>query len=126
TVGDRDPRITKVGLLLRKSKMDELPQLINILKGEMSWVGPRPEVPKYVSLYSEDQRRVLSVRPGLTDIASIEYIEESQMLAKSQNPSEILPKKLELQLKYIENQSFTLDVSLIWKTFTKILQTLSK
>ncbi|MGB0425213.1 MAG: sugar transferase, partial [Flavobacteriales bacterium] len=123
--------ITKVGLLLRKSKMDELPQLINILKGEMSWVGPRPEVPKYVSLYSEDQRRVLSVRPGLTDIASIEYIEESQMLAKSQNPeetyiSEILPKKLELQLKYIENQSFTLDVSLIWKTFTKILQTLSK
>ena len=131
TVGDRDPRITSVGLFLRKSKMDELPQLINILKGDMSWVGPRPEVPKYVDLYSDSEKKVLSVRPGLTDLASIEYIEESELLSKSKNPEEtyinqILPHKLALQIEYIENQSMLYDLKLICRTLTKILRTLSK
>lgn len=131
TVGDRDPRITSTGWFLRKSKLDELPQLINILKGEMSWVGPRPEVPKYVALYNSDQRKVLSVKPGLTDYASLEYIEESELLATAKDPeavyiNEILPNKLELQLKYINTMGFWTDIRLIWQTFTKILQTLLK
>lgn len=126
TVGGRDPRITKIGYWLRKFKIDEFPQLINVIKGDMSIVGPRPEVRKYVSLYNEEQLKVLTVRPGLTDIASIEYIDENELLGKSVNPeetyiNEIMPKKLELNLRYIANQSLWLDIKLIFKTFLKII-----
>ncbi len=126
TVGGRDARITKIGYWLRKFKMDEFPQLINVIKGDMSIVGPRPEVRKYVSLYSSEQLKVLSVRPGLTDLASIEYIDENELLGNSTNPeatyiNEIMPKKLELNLKYIAHQSLWLDIKLIFKTFFKIL-----
>jgi lipopolysaccharide/colanic/teichoic acid biosynthesis glycosyltransferase len=126
TVGGKDPRITKIGYWLRKFKMDEFPQLINVIKGDMSIVGPRPEVRKYVDLYSEEQLCVLNVRPGLTDLASLEYIDENELLGKSTNPeatyiNEIMPKKLELNLKYIAHQSLWLDIKLIFKTFFKIL-----
>jgi lipopolysaccharide/colanic/teichoic acid biosynthesis glycosyltransferase len=101
TVGGRDPRITRAGYFLRKYKLDELPQLINVLLGDMSLVGPRPEVRKYVDLYSDEQRKVLSVRPGITDHASLEYFEENELLAKSDNPEEtyikdVMPAKLTL------------------------------
>jgi lipopolysaccharide/colanic/teichoic acid biosynthesis glycosyltransferase len=127
TVGSKDRRVTKFGYFLRKSKLDELPQLINILKGEMSVVGPRPEVEKYVKLYSDEQRKVLSVRPGLTDLASIEYINENEILGKSDNPEEdyihkIMPAKLALNLAYIEKQSFAFDLKLIFKTIFKIFK----
>ena len=120
TVG-KDPRITKVGHTLRKYKLDEIPQLFNILKGDMSVVGPRPEVPKYVALYNEEQKKVLAVRPGLTDLASIEYINENEVLSKSTNPEEtyikeIMPHKLKLNLVYIKKQSFFFDLQLIFKT----------
>lgn len=126
TVGDNDRRITRIGYFLRKYKLDELPQLFNIIKGDMSIVGPRPEVRKYVQLYNEHQRNVLKVRPGLTDYASIEYIAESELLAQSDNPEytyiqDIMPKKIELNLKYIENQSLRLDFELIIKTLLKII-----
>jgi lipopolysaccharide/colanic/teichoic acid biosynthesis glycosyltransferase len=126
TVGGKDPRITKVGYWLRKFKIDEFPQLINVIKGDMSIVGPRPEVRKYVSLYTNEQLKVLTVRPGLTDIASIEYIDENELLGKSANPeqtyiTEIMPEKLKLNLRYIEHQSLWLDIKLIFKTFFKIL-----
>ena len=126
TIGD-DNRITRCGHFLRKYKLDELPQLLNIIKGDMSIVGPRPEVRKYVDLYNEQQRKVLSVRPGLTDYASIEYISESELLAQSANPEktyieEIMPAKLELNLKYIENASVKEDIRLIFKTLTEILR----
>ena len=126
TVGD-DCRVTRVGKFLRKYKLDELPQFLNIIKGDMSIVGPRPEVPKYVALYDERQRQVLSVRPGLTDYASIEYISESELLAQSPDPDktyieEIMPAKLELNLKYIENQSVMEDLRLIFKTLFSIVK----
>ncbi|MBO4645439.1 MAG: sugar transferase [Bacteroidales bacterium] len=126
TVGE-DQRITRCGHFLRKYKLDELPQLINIIKGDMSIVGPRPEVRKYVDLYDERQRQVLTVRPGLTDYASIEYIAESDLLAQSPDPektyiTEIMPAKLELNLKYIENQSALTDLKLIFKTLGRIVK----
>lgn len=125
TVG-ADTRITKVGKFIRKFKIDELPQLLNVISGHMSIVGPRPEVPKYVALYTEEQRKVLSVRPGLTDYASIEYINESDELGKSDNPEktyieEVMPAKLALNLKYVEEQSFGNDIKLIFKTLGKIV-----
>ena len=125
TVGD-DSRITNVGAFLRKTKIDELPQLINVLKGEMSFVGPRPEVPKYVELYTEDQRQVLMVRPGITDLASIEYRNESALLATTDNPEkvyleEIIPGKLELNRKYIVNMSLAIDMRIIMRTISAIL-----
>lgn len=125
TVGEKDPRITKLGRVLRKLKLDELPQLINVLKGEMSLVGPRPEVRKYVDLYNAKQLKVLDVRPGLTDLASIEYINEDKMLGQSENPEkeyieEIMPKKLDLNLQYIKNQSVFGDIWLIVRTIGKI------
>ncbi|MCB0642392.1 MAG: sugar transferase [Phaeodactylibacter sp.] len=125
TVGARDNRITRVGYVIRKYKLDELPQLINILKGEMSVVGPRPEVPKYVALYKEQQLKALTVRPGLTDLASLQYFQEAELLAQSPNPEktyieEILPAKLELNLEYIERQSFGFDLQIIGKTLLKI------
>lgn len=127
TVGTNDSRITGIGKFLRKFKLDEIPQLLNVLRGEMSIVGPRPEVRKYVSLYSQEQLKVLSVRPGLTDLASIEFINENEILGKSDNPEKeyivvIMPKKLNLNLQYIESQSFLGDIKLIFRTFSKILK----
>lgn len=127
TVGDRDPRVTNVGFYLRKYKLDELPQLINILKGEMSVVGPRPEVKQYVELYTPEQLKVLTVKPGLSDLATLEYVNESEILAQSSDPQktyieEIMPDKLSLNLKYIENQSFLGDLKIIFKTFARIIR----
>lgn len=125
TVGMRDTRITKVGYTLRKYKLDELPQLFNVLLGDMSLVGPRPEVRKYVSLYTPEQLKVLSVRPGITDIASIQFINENELLAKADNPEEyyinyIMPQKLALNLEYINSNLLLKDVNLILKTLFKI------
>lgn len=127
TVGGRDSRITREGYFLRKYKLDELPQLINILKGEMSVVGPRPEVKKYVDLYTEEQRKVLSVRPGLTDWASLYYIDENELLGKSSDPektyiNEIMPAKLELNMKYIQEAGLLTDLEIIFKTIFKIFR----
>lgn len=121
TVGERDPRITGVGHFLRRTKLDELPQLINILMGDMSVVGPRPEVPKYVALYSPEQRAVLTVRPGLTSLASIAYINENEVLGRSADPErtyveEVMPAKLALDLKYVREQSVMLDMTIIART----------
>lgn len=126
TVGNRDSRITKSGYFIRKYKMDELPQLINVLKGDMSLVGPRPEVKKYTDLYTTSQRRVLDVKPGITDNASIEFFNENEILSKSEDPemiyiNEIMPLKLELNLKYIENQSLQAYYRIIFKTFIKVI-----
>jgi len=126
TVGADDARITRVGAFLRKFKIDEFPQFLNILKGEMSIVGPRPEVRKYVDLYTPEQMRVLSVRPGLTDYASIRYVNENELLATSADPEqtyiqEIMPDKLKLNLKYIDEQSFSTDCKIILETLKAIL-----
>lgn len=125
TVGSNDTRVTRVGKRLRKTKLDELPQLFNVLKGDMSFVGPRPEVIKYVELYTEEQRRVLNVRPGITDLASIEFFNENELLGQSSRPEqtyieEIMPKKLEINLRYLEKKSFFNDVIVIWKTVIRI------
>lgn len=127
TVGARDPRITNSGLFIRKYKLDEMPQLINVLKGEMSLVGPRPEVPKYVALYNEKQLRVLNVKPGITDLASLAYFHENELLAASENPEqtyidEIMPAKLELNLEYINNPSLAAYFSVVFKTILKIIK----
>ncbi|MGI6320931.1 MAG: sugar transferase [Bacteroidales bacterium] len=127
TVGMRDSRITKVGYFLRRYKLDELPQLFNIFIGDMSFVGPRPEVRKYVEMYDDEQLQVLAVRPGLTDYASLEYINENEILAKSENHEktyidEIMPAKLKLNLKYIEEKSFWVDLKIIFKTALKIIK----
>ncbi len=127
TVGGKDPRITKIGYFLRKFKLDEFPQLLNVIQGDMSIIGPRPEVRRYVDIYSKEQLKVLSVRPGLSDFASIEYINENELLGKSDNPEktyieEIMPAKLQLNLKYIEQKSFGTDIKLIFKTIGKILK----
>ncbi|NPD46314.1 MULTISPECIES: sugar transferase [unclassified Lentimicrobium] len=126
TVGGRDTRITKVGYYLRKYKLDEMTQLLNILKGDMSWVGPRPEVLKYVNMYNEEQKKVLSVKPGLTDYASLAYINENEILQKSPHPEqtyiqEIMPAKLQMNLRYIKEKSLLTDLKIMWKTFLKIL-----
>ena len=126
TVGGRDNRITKIGYGLRKYKIDELPQLINVLLGDMSLVGPRPEVRKYVDLYTNEQQRVLSVKPGITDYASIEYSNENELLGQSENPEqiyihEIMPAKLKLNLKYISEQGVGTDLKIIFKTIAKIV-----
>lgn len=126
TVGMRDPRITKVGYNLRRFKLDELPQLLNVIKGDMSLVGPRPEVRKYVNMYTPEQMKVLDVRPGITDYASIQFINENELLAQAENPEEyyiqhILPKKLEMNLDYIKSNHSFKDVSLILKTVLKII-----
>ncbi|SHK32618.1 Sugar transferase involved in LPS biosynthesis (colanic, teichoic acid) [Anaerobranca californiensis DSM 14826] len=125
TVG-KDSRITKSGYVLRKFKLDELPQLINVLFGDMSFVGPRPEVPKYVALYDENQKSVLKVKPGITDIASIEYRDENTLLGESDNPEktyieEVMPTKLKLNMEYIRNISIVNDVKLIFKTIFRII-----
>ena len=125
TVGDRDPRITKAGYSLRKYKLDELPQLFNVLFGQMRFVGPRPEVADYVNLYTDEQIRVLSVKPGITDYASLKYFKESELLAQSSDPrktyiEEIMPEKIRINLEYIERKSFGEDMSIIAKTIARI------
>ena len=127
TVGTRDTRITKTGYILRKYKLDELPQLFNVLKGEMALVGPRPEVEKYVNLYSEKQRKILDVKPGITDAASIQYINENELLGKSEDPEktyvdEIMPHKIEINLKFIEDRNFFKNIGIILKTIFSILR----
>jgi lipopolysaccharide/colanic/teichoic acid biosynthesis glycosyltransferase len=126
TIGMRDSRITKVGYILRKYKLDELPQLMNVFIGNMSFVGPRPEVRKYVDMYNAHQKLVLNAKPGITDYASIEFSNENELLGNSQNPDEtyistIMPAKLELNLKYILEQGLTTDLKLIFKTILKII-----
>jgi lipopolysaccharide/colanic/teichoic acid biosynthesis glycosyltransferase len=127
TIGDKDSRVTNVGYFLRKYKIDELPQLLNILVGDMSFVGPRPEVRKYVDLYNQEQLKILSVRPGLTDFSSLDFIDESEILSQSSNPEEtyiqeIMPAKLELCKKYIIEQSFKTDTKILLTTVLKILK----
>ena len=126
TVGAKDPRITSVGYYLRKYKLDELPQLLNVFFGSMSLVGPRPEVRKYVDLYSAEQKKVLLVKPGITDYASLEYFSENELLAKSSSPektyiNEIMPAKLELNKKYILKNNVWIDIKIIFKTLKKIV-----
>ncbi|WP_300385760.1 sugar transferase [Clostridium sp.] len=125
TVGD-DIRITKVGTFLRKYKIDELPQLLNVLKGDMSLVGPRPEVPRYVELYTKEEKKVLDIRPGITDLASLRYKDENDILGKVENPEEyyinvIMKDKLKLNLEYIEKSNIIFDISLIFKTIIKCI-----
>jgi lipopolysaccharide/colanic/teichoic acid biosynthesis glycosyltransferase len=123
-----DSRITRLGGVLRRYKLDELPQLINVLVGEMSLVGPRPEVPRYVALYPPDIREViLSVRPGITDLASIEYRDESEILARASDPERayvevVLPEKLALSAQYVKTSSVTGDVALILRTLFRIFR----
>lgn len=126
TIGDRDPRVTKVGFFLRKYKLDELPQLINVLLGHMSFVGPRPEVRHYVNYYSESDLNILSVKPGITDYASIYFRNEVELLKASNDPENyyidvILPKKITLNKKYIENKNLLIDIKIILKTLLTII-----
>lgn len=125
TVGDRDSRITRLGYYLRKYKIDELPQLINVLIGDMSLVGPRPEVRKYVDMYTIEQLQVLSIKPGITDQASIMYINESKLLGCAEDPEqfyikEIMPAKLKLNLQYVKEKGLLTDVMIIFKTLMNI------
>ena len=127
TVGGRDPRITNVGYFIRRYKLDELPQLFNVLMGDMSFVGPRPEVRKYVDLYTAEQCRVLSVRPGITDYASIEYVDENTLLAASSNPEktyieDIMPDKIMFNMKFINNRSVSEYFKIIGLTIIKIIR----
>jgi len=127
TVGSTDQRITRTGRLIRTHKQDEFPQLINVLKGDMSLVGPRPEVPKYVAMYNDEQKKVLSVRPGITDYASIEYSNENDLLASSSDPEktyidEVMPAKLELNKKYISEAGLRTDIKLIFRTLGKVVK----
>ena len=126
TVG-KDNRITKVGAFLRKYKLDEIPQLINVLLGDMSLVGPRPEVPKYVALYTKEQKEILKVRAGITDYASIEFSDENDLLASEEDPEKayiekIMPKKIELNKKYLSEISILTDIKIILLTIKKILK----
>jgi len=125
TVGGKDPRITKTGYFIRKYKLDELPQIINVLKGDMSFVGPRPEVRKYVLLYDEVQKKVLDVKPGITDVASIKYRNENELLEGSDDPEsfyikEIMPVKLKMNLEYINDRSFFKDIKVILNTLKTV------
>ncbi|MBL8011655.1 MAG: sugar transferase [Flavobacteriales bacterium] len=127
TIGGRDPRITGVGHFLRRTKLDELPQLWNVLKGDMSVVGPRPEVPRYVALYTPEQQVVLSVRPGITGMASLDYVDENELLARSDDPErtyveEVMPAKLALDLRYVRERSFALDLRIIAATLRLIFR----
>jgi len=126
TVG-KDGRITKIGSFLRKYKLDEIPQLINVLIGDMSLVGPRPEVPKYVALYTDEQKEILKVRAGITDYASIEFSDENDLLASEEEPEKayiekIVPKKIELNKKYLSEVSILTDIKIILLTIKKILK----
>ena len=125
TIGSKDSRVTSIGYYLRKYKIDEFPQLINIIAGHMSVVGPRPEVPKYVKMYNQEQLNVLKVRPGLTDYASLVYFKENELLGKAQDPEnvyikEIMPQKLALNNKYIKEKGMLTDLNIILKTLLRI------
>ena len=126
TVGNRDPRITSAGYYLRKYKLDEIPQLLNVLTGDMSFVGPRPEVRKYVDMYSVEQKNILKVRPGITDLASIKYRNENELLADADDPekyyiNEIMPDKIKINLEYISDRSLFKDIKIILKTLKALL-----
>lgn len=126
TIGNNDNRITQSGCWLRRKKLDELPQLFNILLGHMSFVGPRPEVTKYVKLYTPEQSRVLSIKPGITDWASIQYFNENELLSKSADPeklyiNEIIPSKIIKNLDYIDHHSFWTDMMIIYQTLKRII-----
>lgn len=125
TIG-KDPRITHSGAFIRKYKLDEFPQFINVLKGEMSIVGPRPEVEEYVRLYTEEQRKILNVKPGITDYASLAYFEENELLGKSDDPQktyieEIMPAKIALNQEYIQHPGIVQDIKIMWRTAKKIV-----
>lgn len=125
TVGSRDSRITRMGYFIRKYKVDELPQLINVLLGDMSLVGPRPEVPIYVSKYTKEQKRLLTVRPGITDFASLYYFEEADLLAASDDPErtyteEVMPKKLAFSLRYLDQKSVSSDLKIMVFTVLRL------
>ena len=127
TIGGSDPRMTRMGFFIRRFKLDELPQLFNVLNGTMSLVGPRPEVQKYVELYTPAQYEVLSVKPGITDYASIEYVDENIILGKAEDPEkiyidEILPAKIQLNMKYIQNRSLKEYFFIIFLTFWSIVK----
>lgn len=127
TVGSRDPRITRVGYYLRKYKLDELPQLFNVFLGNMSFVGPRPEVKKYTDLYTQEQKKVFSVVPGITDYASIKFRNENDLLSASDDPEKlyiekIMPEKLNLNLKYINDNNIFKDIKIILDTFYAIIK----
>lgn len=126
TVGSRDSRITKVGFFIRKFKLDEFPQFINVLNGDMSIVGPRPEVPKYVALYTEQQLKVLTVKPGITDYASIAYFHENEILARAADPEkayieEVMPAKIQLNQRYLAKPTLSADLKIMLLTFLKML-----
>lgn len=126
TVGGRDPRVTRSGYFIRKYKLDEFPQLINVFIGDMSLVGPRPEVRKYVDLYTEEQMHVLDVRPGITSLASIRYRNENELLEKAEDPDQyyinvIMQDKLKIDLEYVDKASFFYDIRLIFSTFWEII-----
>lgn len=127
TIGEHDSRITRAGYYIRKYKLDELPQLWNVLTGDMSLVGPRPEVRRYVDMYTDEQRQVLTVRPGITDYASIEYIDENRILAQAEDPDrtyieEILPAKIALNMRYIKHQTLGEYMKIIFLTLAKIIR----
>ncbi len=126
TIGGHDPRVTRSGYYIRKYKLDEFPQLINVFIGDMSLVGPRPEVRKYVDMYTPEQMHVLDVRPGITSLASIRYRNENDILAASEDPDrcyieKVMPDKLAIDLEYVANHSFFYDIRLIFMTFWEIL-----
>jgi len=125
TVG-KDNRITAIGHFLRKYKLDEFPQFLNVFFGQMSIVGPRPEVKEFVDLYTDDQREILKVKPGITDLASLEYFEENKILGKAEDPhkayvNEVMPAKIELNKKYLKNPTISNDVKIMWRTFLRII-----
>ena len=127
TIGSRDPRVTRAGLWLRKYKIDELPQLFNVLVGHMSLVGPRPEVPEFVALYDARQAGVLKVRPGITDYASLKYFDENAILADAEDPHKtyirkIMPEKIDMNLQYIERRSFAEDLRILWLTLLRFFK----
>ncbi len=127
TIGGHDPRITRSGYFIRKFKLDELPQLINVFVGDMSLVGPRPEVRHYVDYYTPEQMHVLDVRPGITDPASIKFRNENELMEKTEDPEKyyievIMQEKIRLYLKYVEKHSFIGDIGLIFKTFLVIIR----
>lgn len=127
TVGMNDRRITRIGSFLRRTKLDEFPQFLNVLIGEMSIVGPRPEIGEYVALYSDDQRKILEHKPGITDVASLEYYRENEILGAAENPEqkyieEVMPAKIELNKKYLQNPSIGKDIAIILRTAIRMFR----
>ena len=125
STADADPRITPVGQYLRRYKLDELPQLINVLKGEMSLIGPRPEVPQYVAMFTEEERQILAVRPGITDLATLWNADEGAVLAGADDPERaylelIRPRKIQLQLEYVRGRSCRIDLWILWQTILTV------